>query len=259
MVCTGAIKRTETIKLINDLEWDSLKIRRKRAKLVIFYKIKNGLVPHYLMNMLPVNEIRVERYNLRHVTSTLKVKIRLKCYQTSFFPSTYNLWNTLSTNILGSNSVNVFKKSLTKCSLYCDSFDRYPKSYLFGYCSGFYGRILNQIRYELSPLKSHLFTYGIIDDQMCPMCTDMIESTNHYFLKCTSYLNCRINLKHKLMELLVGDDIVYDQLLRFESLDLLTLFLCGSASLSNNINREIFEAVVRYMHESRRFKKRVLK
>ena len=39
-----------------------------------------------------------------------------------------------------------------------------------------------QIRYNLSPLRFHLFTYNIIDNPMCPGCHDSVESIEHFFL-----------------------------------------------------------------------------
>ena len=42
LVCTGAMKRTETVKLLSDLNWDTVKSRRNTAKLVLYYKIMNA-------------------------------------------------------------------------------------------------------------------------------------------------------------------------------------------------------------------------
>ena len=41
-MCTGAMKRTETVKLLSDLNWDTVKSRRDTAKLVLYYKIMNA-------------------------------------------------------------------------------------------------------------------------------------------------------------------------------------------------------------------------
>ena len=53
LVCTGAMKRTETVKLLSDLNWDTVKSRRNTAKLVLYYKIMNAKAPCYLTNLLP--------------------------------------------------------------------------------------------------------------------------------------------------------------------------------------------------------------
>ena len=47
-------------------------------------------------------------------------------------------------------------------------------SFNFEFSTGYYGRLLNQIRYNLSPLRFHLFTYNIIDNPMCPGCHDSV-------------------------------------------------------------------------------------
>ena len=42
IICLGAMKRTETNKLIDALKWDSLSNRRNLAKLSLFYTIVTG-------------------------------------------------------------------------------------------------------------------------------------------------------------------------------------------------------------------------
>ena len=48
VLSTGAIRRTETAKLMQEIGWDSLKIRRARAKMIRFYQIVKGISPLYL-------------------------------------------------------------------------------------------------------------------------------------------------------------------------------------------------------------------
>ena len=66
---------------------------------------------------------------------------------------------------------------------------------------GYYGRILNQIRYEISPLNFHLFTYNINANPICPNCPDSIESTKHFFFECVTYKNSRTKLLNDLNEI----------------------------------------------------------
>ena len=66
------------------------------------------------------------------------------------------------------------------------------KSNFISFCSGYYGRLLNQIRYNLSLLRFHLFTYNIIDNPMCPGCFDSNETTEHFIFDCVyCYTDCR--------------------------------------------------------------------
>ena len=67
-VCTGAMKRTESVKVMADLEWETLKQRRINCKLKLFYKIKNGLVSSgYLQNLIP-SVVNLNRDNARYST-----------------------------------------------------------------------------------------------------------------------------------------------------------------------------------------------
>ena len=113
-VCTGAMKRTETVKVLQELGWETLKSRRTKAKLILLYKIKNGLVSSsYLSNLIPSEEVFVRQYNFRSVVPSIpNVYSRLKTRESSYFPATIKLWNKLPDVIKTSNSVAVFKKKL---------------------------------------------------------------------------------------------------------------------------------------------------
>ena len=47
---------------------------------------------------------------------------------------------------------------------------------------GFLGKVLIQMRFELSPLI-YLFKNNLIDNAFCPACGDFFETTDDYFLK----------------------------------------------------------------------------
>ena len=52
---------------------------------------------------------------------------------------------------------------------------------------GFLSEVLIQMRFEPSPLRSHLFKYNLIDNPFCPTCGDFFETTDHYFSECNYY------------------------------------------------------------------------
>ena len=52
VICTGAISRTESRKLLSELGWNSLKERREKSKLLLMYKILNKLTPEFLVSVL---------------------------------------------------------------------------------------------------------------------------------------------------------------------------------------------------------------
>ena len=52
-VVTGAMRSTSRSSLLHKVAWEEMKIRRKLHKLVFYFKIKNRLVPSYLLELLP--------------------------------------------------------------------------------------------------------------------------------------------------------------------------------------------------------------
>ena len=64
LICTGAMRRTETKLLLDLLGWENLSDRRQILKMIIFFKICRNLTPTYLnRNLNPINNI-VSNYTL---------------------------------------------------------------------------------------------------------------------------------------------------------------------------------------------------
>ena len=88
--------------------------RRKILKMIIFFKICRNLTPTYLnRNLNPINNI-VSNYTLRNTNcrSITPYKCRLAKYQTSFFPNSTRLWNSLPYSVQNSENVSTFKNRL---------------------------------------------------------------------------------------------------------------------------------------------------
>ena len=62
-ICTCAIRRTNYQTMLDDLGWETLDTRRKFQRLCLLYKIKNGIVPTYLQDLIPIR-MRNIQYNL---------------------------------------------------------------------------------------------------------------------------------------------------------------------------------------------------
>ena len=62
-IVSGATKLCSIQKLLAELGWETLQERRSKHKLVIFYKIKNGLAPSYLSDLLPPHVSDTNPYN----------------------------------------------------------------------------------------------------------------------------------------------------------------------------------------------------
>ena len=83
LAITGAWRGTSREKIYKELGWESLSDRRWYRRLVLFFKIVNGLVPDYLFSLLP--EIREQRYDLRNTYSYEVPKRRTDAFKNSFF------------------------------------------------------------------------------------------------------------------------------------------------------------------------------
>ena len=114
VLSTGAIRRTETAKLMQEIGWDSLKIRRARAKMACFYEIVKGISPLYLNTKISVRppQVRSSRALSRNSAQIVEPKCRITCYQKSFFPHCIKMWNLLNNEAVNSTSINAFKSIL---------------------------------------------------------------------------------------------------------------------------------------------------
>ena len=85
-IVSGAIRRTHTELLYQELNWEPLQVRRRKQRLTTMYKIKNNEAPLYLINTLPNTVADNTNYNLRNRDDVALFKTRTKTFQLSFFP-----------------------------------------------------------------------------------------------------------------------------------------------------------------------------
>ena len=118
-------------KIMNDLGWETLQNRRKKHRLVTFYKMTNGLTPQYLTILVPqrVNEVAGRR--LRNDDNFVTPRPKTNLYQNSFLSKTVRNWNNLPIEITSASSLNSFKtlinRNLTKPPKYYYEGDRQAK------------------------------------------------------------------------------------------------------------------------------------
>ena len=109
---------------------------------------------------------------------------------------------------------------------------------------------LTQLRVGLGKLNFHKVKHNF-RDTISPMCptNDGIEDTEHYLLLCPSFDVQRQDLLVRVAELLRSfvqiTDLLNDALTQ--------LLLYGNQDLSNDLNRNIFELTLRFIHETGRF------
>ena len=108
---TGDYRTTSSVsKMLDQLQWTTLQERRKRAKVIMLYRIVHHLVAipsdTYL---LPRGVSSTTR---GHDTRFLLPYSRTQSHQQSFFPSAIRLWNDLPSSAVNASTVEGFKDSL---------------------------------------------------------------------------------------------------------------------------------------------------
>ncbi len=97
--------------MIGTLEWSTLEDRRERMKLIMMYKMVNGLVATNPNNYLtPVT--RPTRHS--HPYSFITPSCRTDQFKFSFFPSASIAWNGLSAEAVSSPTLETFRAGLGK-------------------------------------------------------------------------------------------------------------------------------------------------
>ena len=95
--------------ILKDLNWDSLVNRRTSARLIMMFKIVNGLVAIKASDYLE-SPTRITRNINQNKFRT--VSARCDSYAQSYLPRTIKDWNTLSDSTVASPSINSFKEGL---------------------------------------------------------------------------------------------------------------------------------------------------
>ena len=118
----GAVRGTSHQKLYEESGILPLKERRRRHKLVLFFKMTKKLTPDYLINCLPPLMSEINPYHRRNPFDRCIPRTRLELYKDSFFPSTTILWNSLPDYIKSSDSIAEFKRHLSANDIRVPSF-----------------------------------------------------------------------------------------------------------------------------------------
>ncbi len=158
----------------------------------------------------------------------------------SFVPKTIRDWNNLD-KYRYAPSLSSFKANYKNGTL------RSPNN-LHMYELGDANIHHTRLRLGLSHLKSHLFTYNLINSPLCG-CGLETETTEHYILRCSSFGVARIEMYHTMVEIL--DNHLVTTLTRDS--DIVNLFLFGHNELSFDKNMLVFKMAQTYINNSERF------
>ena len=227
---TGTNRNASKQLLYCETGWETLSNRREKQRLILFYKIVNGLAPRHLENTLHSHTQHTHGHYTRQQDNIRHILARTDTYRNSFFPHSIRLWNNLNSSIRTASSLNTFKSSL---NLVYAVPKRNPY-YSLG--SRSVNSILSSMRTKCSQLKNDLFQNGILLQDKCTC--GLSETQYHYFFECGNYTIHRDRL---IMETL--------HICRLT----LSIILHGNPDSTTSENKILFNAVSKYVIESKRF------
>ena len=171
-----------------------------------------------------VHEVAGRR--LRNDDDFVTPRSKTNLYQNSFLPKTVRDWNNLPIEIKSASSLNSFKNLINR------NLTKPPKYYYEGERRA---QILHtRLRLGCSSLNYDLFKNHVSDTDKCNC--GLIESSEHFLLRCARYDNIRFETLHKIT-------LAYDT----ETL------LKGNNLYSDRDNEEIFHYVHEFILKSARF------
>ena len=186
LAITGAIRGSSREKLYQELGLETLQQRRWYRKLCCFYKILKSQSPKYLYSIIPIHNMS---YRTRQCNKIPAINVKHDFFKNTFFPSTIMEWNKLDWEIKNSESIVTFKKRIL-------SFIRPSANSTFN-CHNPRGiKLLSRLRLGLSHLREHKFKHSF-QDSLNPFCScgkGEVETSSHYLLHCSNYLEERLAL-----------------------------------------------------------------
>ena len=229
-IATGATKLVSIEKLYDEVCWERLETRRWKHKLVLFHKMYHTLAPQYLSTLVPPLVQDISRYNLRNANNLQTIHARTTQYYESFLPSVVRDWNSLPCTDRDVDTTESFKNRLNQNRVYV------PKYYYTGKRRP---QVLHtRLRTRCSALNSDLQSKNIIASPLCTCTMRVAETAYHYFLSCPLYRDKRSQLTYTISQYTTVT---------------LGVILSGDSTLPLSANVAIFEAVQKYITDTKRF------
>ena len=242
LAVTGAWKGSSTLKIYDELGWESLHHRRYFRRITQFFKIMNGLTPQYLVDPVPM-----PRRHLfgRHPTNDLyEFSYRNQRFLNSFYPDSVVCWNKLSPETRKIDTLKKFKENILK------DIKPEPKS-IFNLHDPDGIKFIYQLRVGLSPLREHKNRHNFLDTP-CVLCScgTGAESTEHFLLKCPSYTEPRKELLTTINSVI---ELKIQSVHAFDNISLIEILLYGHENLNPSQNKGILSATIDYIQKTERF------
>ena len=150
-IVSGVTRSITLSNLYKGISWLKLDDRRKYQKLILIYKIINGLAPQYLNNIFPLPVNSRTDYALRNANQIDLVVCRTDLHAKFFIPSAVSLWNELPDDLKSSPSLSLFKYGI----LQTFSVSQVPRHYFVGERK--FSVLQPSMRNNCSDLKFDLF------------------------------------------------------------------------------------------------------
>ena len=229
-IVSGAIHRVSHSVVYAELGWDSLKERRRKQRLKVFFKASNDETPAYFTNVIPEQNVN-EQYDLRNNDDLVAFRSKSKSFERSFFPQSTSDFNSLPARIKSCSTTEEFMRELTKDR------EKPPQWYLVG--DRQHNCLHTKLRMLCSPLNDHLYSHiHVVDNPDC-MCGHLRENNKHFLLECPLYDVERAEMIAHL------NDINFQPTL--------SNLLHGDPKASVKINTDAFLIVQKFIKESKRF------
>ena len=205
----------------NLLEWVSNYLNNRQQR----------VVPTYITDLIPPVIRETTNYPLRNQNNITTPYCRTELFKKSCIPSSISLWNSANDNLRNCPSIDSFKFNLKKES----TLTKVPIYYTYG--DRFLSVMHARIRNKCSNLSNDLCLNHLTQNPFCS-CNSEIENAEHYFFRCPKYVNERITM--------------FRETHSFHPLNLNKL-LTGDSNLTIENNAKIFEAVQKYIKNTKRF------
>ena len=226
----GTVRGTSHEEIYKETGFITLKERRKRHKLLLYFKFVNNLLPDHINSKFPKLVSEMNPYHVRRPLERIVPPFNTELYRNTYFPSTTILWNSLNDNSKMLHSISAFKNHLARQDY------KVPPYYYSGereqqitHC---------RLRLKMSDLKFDLFNRHLSDSIECA-CGEPREDVKHYLLECQNYVNVRSTTINTLPP----------------SFQLLEILLFGNSNFSLAANHFIFFTVHEFINLSNRFEK----
>ena len=228
---SGATARSNISNLYAETSWKSFADKRNDAMLCMLYKMKNGMVPNYLTELLPHENRLLNAHNLRNGRDIKIPFNKSEISKRSFLPMAITLWNKLGYETRQSKTLETFKSKLENPHKIANVLFYYGKRWP----SIHHARLrigCSKLNYDLC------FNLHIPDTDPRCSCGARFENAEHFLMYCPNYGILRTQLNAKVE---IVCEFTVDHLLN------------GASDISLEDNRLVFDAVHEYIVGSARF------